>query len=677
MAPPRWTSTEQLLWLQNEIPGYLQMQKEKKLPRFFDSLFPRWFSEFPEVMELDGSPPCDENVGVDEPDRANIETVIDTAQLNSINAPDSVEQEDSQSDSPPMGAAERRKKLREWFRNNSKGKTTPASGGSSAGRALSVLLGQRARGTRDLKEIEVYSKLHYESKVKPLVSDTLKNNVVQPTQRLSTVRQHTAECFADESEEVKKEIREETVRLNASRRLGDVVGQHPRTKEEVYRTIQELPLILGQVFEELSALTGGWHYTLVMGGADPLCEGDIMTLSYHHGKTADGLSFKASTPNFHEQYLLPFERHLGHIHGASSKCILAPSSTPTSSRLTPIDLITLDGSPNESSLGGNVMSGPVVDPSLLREQEILALNPYISNLDFGGSAGANEHADWLANTSSGDPSLIASPRNMADTPITAWRKSAPSSTPTSSSLAPIDLIPLDGSPNEFSLGGNVMSGPVVDPSLLREQENLVLNPYIANLDFGGSAGANEHADWLANTSSGDPNLIASPRNMADMPITAWKSMVLNEDPLTSPTFNRIQQRGSSTVGQSVNAVPPLLPCPLSPVHTTLLPQPSLLFSACEEVNALSTPVEHRSSPASHQQLPHDKPNSEVRTVSSPPIIPAASSRRSGRALHPSTRADGANKIGGYNPQHETKLAPKRKQTEAQRGAGGSKKKSRK
>ncbi|KAG0698876.1 hypothetical protein DFH29DRAFT_1002415 [Suillus ampliporus] len=97
----------------------------------------------------------------------------------------------------------------------------------------------------------------------------------------------------------------------------------------------------------------------------------------------------------------------------------------------------------------------------------------------------------------------------------------------------------------------------------------------------------------------------------------------------------------------------------------------------EEVNALSTPVEHQSSLASHQQLPHDKPNLEVRTVSSPPIIPAASSRCSGRALHPSMQADGANKIGDYNPQHETKLAPKRKQTEVQRGAGGSKKKSRK
>ncbi|KAG1843552.1 hypothetical protein F4604DRAFT_1689432 [Suillus subluteus] len=303
------------------MPGYLQMQKEKKLSRFFDALFPRWFSDFPEETELNGSPPCDANAGINEPNGADInepsgagiESVIETVQLDSLNATDSVEQEDNQSNSPPIQVAERRKKLREWFRNNSKGKTTP--GGSSTSRALSVLLGQRAQGTRDLKEIEVYSKLHYESKVKPLVSDALKNNDVQPTQRLSTVRQHTTECFADESEEVKQEIREETAHLNAARRLGDVEGQHPRTKEEVYQTIQELPLILGQVFEELSALTGGWHYTIVMGGADPLCEGDIMTLSYHHDKTADGLSFKASTPNFHKQYLLPFEQHLGSIHG--------------------------------------------------------------------------------------------------------------------------------------------------------------------------------------------------------------------------------------------------------------------------------------------------------------------------------------------------------------------------
>ncbi|KAG1774230.1 hypothetical protein EV702DRAFT_1200480 [Suillus placidus] len=588
MAPPRWTSAEQLLWLQNEMPGYLQMQKEKKLSQFFDALFPRWFSDFPEETELNGSPPCDKNAGINEPSGADInepsgadinepsgaginepsgagiESVINTAQLDSINAPNSVEQEDNQSNSPPII-------------EYNLGKTTP--GGNSTGRALSVLLGQRARGTQDLKEIEVYSKLHYESKVKPLVSDTLKTNDVQPTQRLSTVRQHTTECFADESEEVKKEIREETARLNAARRLGDVEGQHPRKKEEVYWTIQELPLILGQVFEELSALTGGWHYTVVMGGADPLCEGGIMTLSYHHGKTADGLSFKASTPNFHEQYLSPFKQHLGSIHGPSSKCISAPSSTPTSSHLAPVDLISLDESTNESSLEENAISGPVVDLSLLREQEDLVLlqNPY-NNLDFGGSVGVNEHGDWLMHASNSDPNL-PSPRNVTDTPITAWRK----------------------------------------------------------------------------------------------------SMARNEDPLISPTFNRVQQRGWSAVGPSVKAVPPFLPHPLSPLHATLLPHPSLLFMfpGLKEVDTLPMLQQHDPLPFNQPMLnsgPRSPPYQSIplpllpaitplsllvstasksprsgsiehqpllashqpTTVSSLPTISAASSRCSGRTPQPST-----------------------------------------
>ncbi|KAG2033229.1 hypothetical protein BDR03DRAFT_1014499 [Suillus americanus] len=70
-----------------------------------------------------------------------------------------------------------------------------------------------------------------------------------------------------------------------------------------------------------------------MGGPNPMCKGDIMTLSFHHGKGHDGLSFKASNPNFHEQYLIPFEKHLrcafGHIDGTSAKSSsLIPDLTP-------------------------------------------------------------------------------------------------------------------------------------------------------------------------------------------------------------------------------------------------------------------------------------------------------------------------------------------------------------
>ncbi|KAG1871550.1 hypothetical protein F4604DRAFT_1926283 [Suillus subluteus] len=189
------------------------------------------------------------------------------------------------------------KKLREWFRNNTKGKTTP--GGTSTSKMLSTLLGQR-------------------------------DKLVLPDQKLRAVQQHTSECFIKEPEDVKDKVRDETVCINAARKLGSVAAGQDRTKEEIYRAIQELPIMLGQIFEELLTLTGGWHYSLVMGGPDPLCEGDIMTLSYHHGKTLEGLSFKASMSNFHEQFLLPFERHLGCIYGSSAKGTLVPTSTSSS-----------------------------------------------------------------------------------------------------------------------------------------------------------------------------------------------------------------------------------------------------------------------------------------------------------------------------------------------------------
>jgi hypothetical protein len=117
MAPPRWTSAEQLLWLQNEMPAYLQMQKEKKLPRFFETLFPRWFIDFPEETELNGSLPCDENVSADklgkdivELGKDIVELINETAQPDSTtNPPISAEQEGSESNSPPMQAGELRK----------------------------------------------------------------------------------------------------------------------------------------------------------------------------------------------------------------------------------------------------------------------------------------------------------------------------------------------------------------------------------------------------------------------------------------------------------------------------------------------------------------------------------------------------------------------------------------
>ncbi|KAG1733210.1 uncharacterized protein EDB91DRAFT_1084488 [Suillus paluster] len=208
---------------------YLQMQKEKKLVRFFELLYPKWFRS--------ENSPDDNDANIDQSSLdsdAAINEII--AKLDHENAIILISDVEKQSN-------------------------------------LDAELAKHTQGTQNLKEVEVYSQLHYESKVKPLVSDDIRENkLALPDQRLRAVWHHTSECFAKESEDVKDGVHIETQHINTARKLGSVAAGNDRTKEEIYHTIQELPIVLGQIFKELLTLTGGWHYSLIMGGPDPLCE---------------------------------------------------------------------------------------------------------------------------------------------------------------------------------------------------------------------------------------------------------------------------------------------------------------------------------------------------------------------------------------------------------------------
>ncbi|KAG1758271.1 hypothetical protein EDD22DRAFT_957070 [Suillus occidentalis] len=479
MAPPRWTTAAELSWLQNEVPTYLQMQKEKKIVRFFELLYPKWFSGFPEHLRVWPREPSknspDEDTEIDESglDLANDEVNAELDHENSVSDGEKLSQLDAEQTEVLNAAIKhRRKKLREWFRNNTKGKTTP--GGTSTSKILTTLLGQRARGTRDLKEVEVYSQIHYESKVKPLVSDNIKeNNLVLPDQKLRAIRQHTSECFANESEDVKDEVRDETVRINAARKLGSVVAGQDRTKEEIYRAIQELPIVLGQIFEELSTLTGGWHYSLVMGGPDPLCKGDIMTLSYHHGKSLEGLSFKTSTPNFHEQYLLPFEKYLGRIYGPSAK----GSSVPTSA----------SSSPPPSTINLVSPSAPCAPPPLTTDfiSTSAPSAPPLSTMDLSTSTPSVPPLSTtdLPTSTSSVPPLLAMDPSTSTPSVPPWT---------------MDLISLDEPSDQSS--ARLLQGQEFNTS------GLVLDP----------------PQWNGWQSHPDPNPSYMSSIAPDLPITAWR-----------------------------------------------------------------------------------------------------------------------------------------------------------
>ncbi|KAG1722796.1 uncharacterized protein EDB91DRAFT_1255913 [Suillus paluster] len=408
MAPPRWTTPEELEWLQNELPEFLKMQKEQKLTCFYELLYPRWFSQFPECLRYWGP--------TGKPPRENVHQDDDSGDTNSDEIsplPLTPEQE-----AELEGANEIRwKKLREWFRNNTKS--------------------QHARGVCDLKEIEVYSKSHYKTKIQPLVEDNVQENHLDSKKRIAVVQKYTNSCFAAEPEDVKAEICEETTQINTARRLASVVSK-THTKEEISCAIQELPIVLGQICEDLAVLTGGWHYTLVMGGPDPMCEGDIMTLSFHHGKGRDGLSFKASNPDFHEQYLAPFEKHLRSVFGQVSKSSKSSSSAnlspPATSDLAP---------PNAQNDSGPEVPGmhifphdSLMDPNVpVSDAEIDA---FISSLRPLTADGIN--GQWWPNQSQdmqmAAPPLINPPLTITESFKDSPMRAAPPFTPPFTSPPP-------------------------------------------------------------------------------------------------------------------------------------------------------------------------------------------------------------------------------------------------
>ncbi|KAH7904321.1 hypothetical protein BJ138DRAFT_1119526 [Hygrophoropsis aurantiaca] len=196
MPPPRWSTPEQLQWLQSEIPAYKKAQEDNTVNKFWEVMTHAWYQEFSERKLLwppEGIPP-----GMSK-EMADADLPAEFAEI--------------------LGSAlsERNEKLKNWYRNNSRVKVT--SGSNKTSKLLNKLLGQRAQGVRDLNQIEVYSKLHYEEKVKPMVENEIsEKGLVDVGERLRCIKTLTAEMYKQEGEDVKASVKAEMIRRNEERK---------------------------------------------------------------------------------------------------------------------------------------------------------------------------------------------------------------------------------------------------------------------------------------------------------------------------------------------------------------------------------------------------------------------------------------------------------------------------
>ena len=57
----------------------------------------------------------------------------------------------------------------------------------------------------------------------------------------------------------------------------------------------------------------GWTFTVIAGGPDPVQEGRIRTIGYHHGKDSVGNAFGVAYPKFRQGVLIPYSAFLHNV----------------------------------------------------------------------------------------------------------------------------------------------------------------------------------------------------------------------------------------------------------------------------------------------------------------------------------------------------------------------------
>ncbi|PPQ86508.1 hypothetical protein CVT26_008391, partial [Gymnopilus dilepis] len=178
--------------------------------------------------------------------------------------------------------------------------------------------------SRRLKDYEMFSRLYYAEKVKPVVKEELvrlsaEGEKLSRGQTLSLIKVKLREVYRNQSEEVKNEVR--VKQEEYAKTLGDLKDQDPddvsnRSATQYLDAIQACPNYLTQIFEPLAKKTG-WAFTILCGGPDPMDNGNLAVASVHIGETEAGANFSHVYKPFTSAILDPYSAFLEKVFRTS------------------------------------------------------------------------------------------------------------------------------------------------------------------------------------------------------------------------------------------------------------------------------------------------------------------------------------------------------------------------
>ncbi|KAJ6507642.1 hypothetical protein DFH09DRAFT_1101032 [Mycena vulgaris] len=319
MAPPPWTTPEELEWLQSKMPEYLILQAETKLWNFWAPMQGGWFRKFPEESRI-GLPGVTE--GGDAPDLTPEQSSMLTEAVKA-----------------------RKGQLENWFRHHSKKTKTVAAVQRSSTDSLDSLLFKKEVRKRVHHPAEVWQKLHPAEVAAALrdagyfelneehasgeandwvnESDSTKLARIKAHQskRMRVWTRVVAALFDQATDEEKASIHEiieaerKELEEEKQKRKGGDGEQRP---EQYQQAIDETAEVVAKLHKIIGAKTG-WYGFTVLGGPNPRFGGGLSMKVVSFGRTPAGNDFQAAHGSFDESITIPFQAFLKRSFSAAER----------------------------------------------------------------------------------------------------------------------------------------------------------------------------------------------------------------------------------------------------------------------------------------------------------------------------------------------------------------------
>ncbi|KAG1726702.1 uncharacterized protein EDB91DRAFT_1254203 [Suillus paluster] len=297
MPAAQWTTKEQYKWLHEQLPEYIALHGEDKdYAHFWAKTHLYWFKSWPEQAALFPDIP--------------------------IEIPLTEEQQAEE-----LAAEKTRKvRLQTWFR----WRTNVSKKNRGLKKEISVFESALLPKSRAKSVEEIYMDMVYDERIKPLVAaEQEAGNVATAGRRMALGRKFCKELLEDESDEVKKEVREKYNKQKKVKKdmLHDKADDDDNNDETdadaIVKGIDDLPIIC-QRFARLIKKKTRFIVSFMCAGPDPRQNWNIVTLSCHPSETPAGNDFSQLCPDKDNTFLAAYQEYAELIFPPNKRNPLLP-----------------------------------------------------------------------------------------------------------------------------------------------------------------------------------------------------------------------------------------------------------------------------------------------------------------------------------------------------------------